>query len=511
MIVREDRRTRHGLKGGPPVTGFVSIVSLLALLGVLMASPATAGVELVPVVDGLSEPVYVTHARDGSGRLFLVEQAGQIKVLQPGATTPTVFLDIRGRVRSFSDEQGLLGLAFHPQFVTNRRFFVNYTRQHDGATVIAEYLASATNPNLAEAAETVLLVVPQPYANHNGGMIEFGPDGLLYIGMGDGGEGNDPGNRAQNINELLGKILRIDVDHPNIPYSSPPDNPFGAVPGRDEIYALGLRNPWRFSFDRATNELYAADVGQNAFEEIDLVVRGGNYGWRVFEGEHCTNNDPALCNSGGFVPPIAEYPNAGARCAITGGYVYRGNASTLPVGSYVFGDFCSGEILLLSGGVQTVLLDTSLLIASFGEDEGGELYVVDLGGTVYRIANHEAPPTIGPDLIGTWNPVSQSCRKNRCKLRGSVRVVNQGNATAPASRLRILLSDDAVLDPSDTVLKESKIKKLKPGRGKTSKVKVTLPLGVNAAGKYLFALIDALHGVAELDETNNVSIAGPIP
>jgi glucose/arabinose dehydrogenase len=491
------------------------VIPLLALLGLLVASPAKAAIELVPIVGGLSAPVYVTHSRDGTGRLFILEQAGQVKVLQPGATTPTVFLDIRGRVRSSSDEQGLLGLAFHPQFVTNRRFFVNYPRQTDGATVIAEYLASATNSNLAEADGTVLLVVPQPFSNHNGGMIEFGPvDGFLYIGMGDGGSGNDPGNRAQDLNEWLGKILRIDVDHPNglIPYSSPPGNPFfGAVPGRDEIYALGLRNPWRFSFDRATNELYAADVGQDAFEEIDLVVRGGNYGWRVFEGEHCTNNDPARCSEDGFEPPIAEYPNAEPRCAITGGYVYRGNASTLPVGGYVFGDYCSGEILLLSGGVQTVLLDTTLLIASFGEDEGGELYVVDLGGTVSRIANREDPPTIGPDLIGSWNPVSQSCSKDKCKLKGSVRVRNQGTASAPASRLRVLLSDDAVLDPSDAVLKESKIKKLKPGREKTSKVKVTLDPEITASGKYLFAVIDALNDIAELDEKNNLSMTGPIP
>lgn len=370
-----------------------TIIPLLALLGMLGAAPTGAEIALVPLVGGLSAPVYVTHARDGTGRLFIVEQAGRIKVLQPGATTPTVFLDISGQVL-FGGERGLLGLAFHPQFVTNRRFFVNYTRQTDGATVIAQYLASATNPILAEAGETVLLVVPQPFANHNGGMLEFGRDGLLYIGLGDGGSGNDPGNRAQNLDDLLGKLLRIDVDQPNgpIPYSSPPDNPFvGAIPGRDEIYALGLRNPWRFSFDRATGELYVGDVGQGAFEEVDLVVRGGNYGWRVFEGAHCTTLDPARCGEGGFVPPLAEYAHVGGRCSITGGYVYRGNTATLPVGGYLFGDFCSGELLLLNGGVQSVLLDTTLPIASFGEDEAGELYVVDLTGTVYRITNPEAP------------------------------------------------------------------------------------------------------------------------
>lgn len=367
-----------------------TIILLLALPGMLGAAPATAEIALVPLVGELSAPVYVTSARDGTSRLFVLEQEGRIQVLAPGDTAPTLFLDLSGRVR-FGGEQGLLGLAFHPQFAINRRFFVHYTRAPDGASVIAQYLASAANPDLAEPDETVLLVVPQPFANHNGGMLEFGPDGLLYIGLGDGGSANDPANRAQNPNELLGKLLRIDVDG-LIPYESPPDNPFvGTGAGRNEIYAMGFRNPWRFTFDRATAELYVGDVGQNAVEEIDRVVLGGNYGWRVFEGTRCTDLDPARCGDGGFLPPLTEYPHTGARCSITGGYVYRGNAATLPVGSYVFGDFCSGEILLLSGGVQTVLLDTDLLIASFGEDEAGELYVVDLTGTVYRITNPEAP------------------------------------------------------------------------------------------------------------------------
>ena len=488
------------------------MIPLLALLGLLVASPAKAAIELVPIVGGLSAPVYVTHSRDGTGRLFIVEQGGRIKLLQPGATTPTVFLDISGRVLA-GGERGLLGLAFHPQFVTNRRFFVNYTRQTDGATVIAQYLASATNPSLAEAGETVLLVVPQPFTNHNGGMIEFGADGFLYIGLGDGGSGNDPGNRAQNLDDLLGKLLRIDVDPPGgLPYASPPDNPFvGAVPGRDEIYALGFRNPWRFSFDRATGELYAGDVGQGAFEEVDLVVRGGNYGWRVFEGAHCTNLDPARCGEGGFVPPLAEYAHVGGRCSITGGYVYRGNAATLSVGGYLFGDFCSGELLLLSGGVQGVLLNTGLLIASFGEDEAGELYVVDLGGTVYRISNSAAPPTIGPDLIGTWNPLSQICRLNRCRLRGAVRVLNQGSVATPASLLRVILSDDASLDPGDTVLREIRIGRLRAGLSQTRLMNVLLPPGMNVSGKYLFAVLDVLNNVPETDETNNIAMTGPIP
>ncbi|HTG18022.1 MAG TPA: PQQ-dependent sugar dehydrogenase, partial [Blastocatellia bacterium] len=224
-------------------------------------------IELAPVLSGLSSPVFVTNARDGSNRLFIVEQSGRIKVLQPGASAPTVFLDIATKILS-GGERGLLGLAFHPQFSTNRRFFVDYTRQQDGATVIAEYHASASNPNFADGGETVLLVIPQPFANHNGGMIEFGPDQFLYIGMGDGGSSNDPASRAQSIFDLLGKILRIDVDHPNgiVPYSSPADNPFfGATAGLDEIFATGFRNPWRFSFDHKTGQLYAGDVGQGAW------------------------------------------------------------------------------------------------------------------------------------------------------------------------------------------------------------------------------------------------------
>jgi len=326
--------------------------------------------------------------------LFIVEQPGRIKVLNPDSTTPGVFLDIVSKVLS-GGERGLLGLAFHPQFESNRRFFVNYTRRPDGATVIAEYRASASNPDLADASETVLLSFAQPFPNHNGGMLEFGPDGFLYIGSGDGGSANDPGNRAQNVNELLGKILRIDVDHPaaGFSYSSPSSNPFfGPTNGRDEIYAYGLRNPWRFSFDRITGELYAADVGQGAREEIDIIVNGGNYGWRVFEGTLCTNNDPGLCSPAAFIPPIAEYSHTGGRCSITGGYVYRGSKNSLPFGSYVFGDFCTGEIFLLRDGDQSLLMDTSMSISSFGEDEDGEIYVVGLEGTVRKFTNPNAVP-----------------------------------------------------------------------------------------------------------------------
>jgi hypothetical protein len=353
--------------------------------------------------------------------LFILERGGRILVLQPGAAAPTVFLDITATVVS-GGEQGLLGLAFHPQYATNQRFFVRYTRLTDGAIVIAEYHASPADPNLAETAETVLLVVPHPiFTNHNGGTIEFGPDGFLYIGMGDGGSGNDPNNRAQNINDLLGKMLRIDVNTPNgpVPYSSPPDNPFfGATPGSDEIFALGLRHPFRWSFDRATGQLYAGDVGQGAREEIDIVTSGGNYGWRVFEGTLCTNIDPGLCNPASFIPPIAEYDHTSGRCAIIGGHVYRGTMSALPAGAYVYGDLCTGEIFQLfpatSGGAQTLLLDTALdgALSSFGEDEAGEIYVVGLNGTVDRLVTTtppSPPPSPPPPVDGTGGGGGGGC------------------------------------------------------------------------------------------------------
>jgi hypothetical protein len=354
----------------------------------------------------LSSPIFVTHAGDGSNRLFVVEQTGSIKVMQPGSLAPTLFLRIPTTKVLSGGERGLLGLAFHPDFASNRRYFVNYTAQPNGRTVIAEYRASAVNPNVSHpsatnATETVLLSFLQPFANHNGGSMAFGPDGFLYIASGDGGSANDPNNRAQNRNTLLGKILRIDVDTPNgpVPYSSPPDNPYaGAIPGRDEIYAIGMRNPWRMSFDRLTDQLLAGDVGQGSREEVSFITLGANYGWRVMEGTRCNTAGDALpCNAPQFTPPAFEYQQAGGRCSVTGGYVYRGPSGALPDGTYVFGDFCTGEIFGVDladlpfdpgdlPAEPTVLRDTPLLLASFGEDEAGEIYAVGLTGTVSRLA-----------------------------------------------------------------------------------------------------------------------------
>lgn len=368
---------------------------------------APTAIALQPYLSGLSSPVLLTNAKDGTDRVFVVEQGGIIKVVQPGSTTPTVFLDIQARVLD-GGERGLLGLAFHPQYPTNGRFFVYYTRDSaiaadDGDIVISEFHVSAGNMNVGDPnSEIPLLTIEHTqFGNHNGGMLEFGPDGFLYAGTGDGGSANDPNQNGQNINSLLGKMLRIDIDTPNgpIPYSSPPTNPFVGVAGADEIFAFGLRNPWRWAFDRGgSNQLYLGDVGQGAWEEIDIITLGGNYGWRIMEGNHCNPNlDGGVCTPpAGHIAPIFEYVSTG-RCSITGGYIYRGARSAVPVGVYIYGDFCTGEILQLSpaaaGGTESLLLDTSNNnLSSFGENEAGEIHVVKLDGTVQRIVNTTPPP-----------------------------------------------------------------------------------------------------------------------
>jgi len=366
---------------------------LLLGVGWLCASGAVApnlveaeqplpSIVLEPVVsDDLDHPVYVAHAGDGSGRLFVVEQPGRIRIVKQGRLLDAPFLDISDRIR-YGGEQGLLGLAFHPAYKKNGRFVVNYVRRSDGSTVIAEFQVSSDHDR-SQASEKQLLVVAQPYPNHKGGMVEFGPDGFLYIALGDGGSGGDPGDRGQNTKELLGKLLRVDVDH-GTPYAIPKGNPFAGGGGRPEIFAYGLRNPWRFSFDRQTGELWAADVGQHAWEEIDVVKRGGNYGWRIMEGAHCFLPRDG-CARDGLVPPIAEYGHDKGRCSITGGYVYRGVRLPALHGIYLYGDFCSGEIFALVEGSQQIVLTTGLQIASFGQDQEGELYVVGHGGTIHRI------------------------------------------------------------------------------------------------------------------------------
>jgi glucose/arabinose dehydrogenase len=371
------------------------------------------------VIGGLVLPNYVTSARDGSGRLFILLKAGVIKVHNPATGAMTDFLDITSKVQTSNtlfDERGLLGLAFHPQYLQNRRFYVYYTRRPDGAIQISEYKVSAANPNVAETDEKPIITIPHPnFTNHNGGTVEFGPDGYLYFAPGDGGSANDPSGNAQNINVLLGKMLRIDVNVPENstqPYLIPPDNPFaGATPGADEIYAYGLRNPYRFSFDRGgSRQLYIADVGQNQIEEIDIGQRGANYGWRAYEGTQCTGLDPQLCVGGAtpinHTPPIFQYthitpPNHQTpRCSVTGGYAYRGRLGTFPQGAYIFADYCTGEIFMLQNTGNSVtatipLFDTPFLISSFGEDDQGEIYFTTnstTNGTIQKIVNPNAVP-----------------------------------------------------------------------------------------------------------------------
>ena len=334
------------------------------------------------ILQGISKPIFLTHSHDESGRLFVVEQNGRILIFEQGKLQPKPFLDISSRL-STGGERGLLGLAFHPAYKDNGRYFLNYTREPDGATVIAEYHVSSS-PDHSEKREKVLLVIPQPYGNHNGGMVAFGPKGYFFIATGDGGSGGDPGNRGQNSSELLGKILRIDVDHGSL-YGIPPTNPFANEGGRPEIFAIGFRNPWRFSFDRKTGDLWAADVGQNDWEEINVVKLGENYGWRLMEGTHCYQPRDGCQSSTKVTMPVTEYANAGLRCSVIGGYVYRGSKVPSLFGTFVFGDYCSGEIFGFRDGKQQVLLDTDLQITSFGEDEEGELYVINHNGSVHRI------------------------------------------------------------------------------------------------------------------------------
>jgi len=345
--------------------------------------------EFEQVATGLANPVDLQEPPDGSGRLFVVEQPGTIRIIQSGALVSTPFLDITSRVAS-GGEMGLLGLAFHPDFAQNRRFFVDYTSTAGGTrhTVIAEYLESAADPNLAEPTENIILAVDQPFANHNGGQIAFGPDGFLYVALGDGGSGGDPLGNGQNLSTLLGKLLRIDVDSA-ASYAAPADNPFVGLTGADEIWAYGLRNPWRFSFDRSTGRLFLADVGQGDFEEVDIITRGGNYGWSIMEGNHCYPPPSATCDMTGLILPIAEYGHDEGG-SVTGGFVYRGPLITRLRGTYVFGDFISGNLWGLSEespGVwsRSLLLATGLNISSFGQDGAGELYVLDYNGTVYRL------------------------------------------------------------------------------------------------------------------------------
>jgi glucose/arabinose dehydrogenase len=353
--------------------------------------PAALQVLLEVSGEGFKAPVGFAHAGDGSGRLFVVEKEGAIRILLDGMRVETPFLDIRERVGAGSSEQGLLGLAFAPDYAVTGFFFVNYT-DRNGDTIVSRFRVTA-DPDLADpASEEVVLRVDQPAGNHNGGHLAFGPDGYLYIGLGDGGGAGDIYGNGQNTHTLLGAMLRLDVSE--LPYRIPADNPFAGNPDvLDEIWAYGLRNPWLYSFDRLTGDLYIADVGQNAYEEINVQpassAGGENYGWPIMEGLHCFLT-PGGCDQTGLTLPVAEYSHASG-CSVTGGYVYRGASYPALYGVYIFGDFCSGHIWGLAARpdgswLADELAQASISLSAFGEGEDGELYLADMnGGIIYHL------------------------------------------------------------------------------------------------------------------------------
>jgi len=347
---------------------------------------------LAPFVTGLTNPVGLEQPDDASGRLFVVEQQGVIRIIQNGSLLPTPFLDITSKV-NFVSESGLVGVTFHPGYAQSGLFYVNYVRilNSQRQSIIAEYKVSSTDPNQADpASERILLTVDQPpFDNHKAGQLAFGPDGFLYFGLGDGGSGGDPFGNGQNTQVLLGKLMRIDVNSASagLPYAIPADNPFVAGGGRPEIWAYGLRNPWRFSFDAPSGRLFLADVGQDAFEEVDLIQKGGNYGWNIMEASHCFN-PPSGCNTAGRILPITEYSHSEGN-AVIGGFVYHGSAIPALQGVYVFGDFGTGKIWGLqetsATWTRTLLSSTGKNISAFGRDQNGELYAVDYAGAVWKI------------------------------------------------------------------------------------------------------------------------------
>ena len=381
-----------GLAGpAPVVAAFVALACMQPTSADDPPPPDAGDVRLERIATGLSGPVHLT-APSSDDRLFVVEQPGRIRIVRGGALLATPFLDITAKVGS-GGERGLLGLAFHPDYATNGFFYVNYT-DRAGDTRIERYTVTADPDRADPSSARLILTVDQPYANHNGGLVLFGPDGMLYIGFGDGGSGGDPHGHGQNRATLLGSLLRIDVDAGD-PYGIPADNPLVAVQGaRPEIWAWGLRNPWRFSFDRTAGFLYVADVGQNEWEEVNAVPSeqaGVNYGWNIMEGAHCFR--AASCDRSGLVVPILEYPH-GDGCSVTGGHVYRGQAIPAIRGHYFYADYCRGWIRSFRFTGQEVVERTEWpfgdigSVLSFGEDAAGELYVLassDGVGSVYRL------------------------------------------------------------------------------------------------------------------------------
>ncbi|MEY4672907.1 MAG: hypothetical protein RL148_691 [Planctomycetota bacterium] len=390
-----------------------AIASLAALLALGTGAIGQTALKTQLVVSGLTSPLYLTSPRGDMNRLFIVERGGAIKIVKDGALLATPFLNLAGTIVS-GGERGLLGLAFHPNYAQNGYFFVNYTRSGDGATMVVRYQVSAANPDVANAASATTMLGPiaQPYTNHNGGCLQFGPDGYLYIGTGDGGSAGDPSCNAQNPQSLLGKMLRIDVDNPNS--RIPATNPFvGNTAYRGEIWSIGLRNPWRFTFDRDTGDMWIADVGQNALEEVHFApgtsAGGENYGWKIMEGTNCYSTTactaPPACNSSALKLPVHTYGRTSG-FSISGGYVYRGCAIPDLRGTYFFADYGSGAIWSFRyNGIATTNFTTRTTelrptpttsitsISSFGQDACGELYIVSLAGSVHKIVPVTPNPT----------------------------------------------------------------------------------------------------------------------
>ncbi len=388
-------------------------ISVLFLLSCMASSekkekPISYVITLNEVCSELEAPIGIVNSQDGSNRLFVIEQSGKVRIIKDGALLPIPLIDITTKIDKLNglySEKGLLGLAFHPQFKTNGKFYLYYSapaslKGMDNTTVISEFTVTP-GADVTNKTEKVILKIDEPESNHNGGQMAFGKDGYLYIGVGDGGGGGDKhgttGN-GQNLNSLLGKILRIDISGVTA-YASPADNPFVNKDGRDEIYCYGMRNPWRFSFDRKTGELFCADVGQNEYEEVDIIEKGKNYGWRIMEGRHCYS--PAdNCNMIGLTMPVDEFNHEIGKCVI-GGYVYRGTKYPDMQGKYIFGDWTGVFFMLLQPAGSTAWERRALTVAnpignfyinSFGEDEAGEIYVCgqtaigpSKSGKLYRI------------------------------------------------------------------------------------------------------------------------------
>lgn len=453
------------------------LLPIALLLCSFIVNAQTVNLELF--ANGLSSPLGIENA--GDDRLFVNEQDGVIKIINPdGSVNPTPFLDIDNLISS-GGERGLLGLAFHPDYANNGYFFVNYTN-NAGHTIVSRFTVDGTDPDIADPnSELNFMTINQPYGNHNGGNLAFGPDGYLYIGTGDGGSGGDPGNRAQNPLELLGKMLRIDVDNPESPnnYGIPADNPYVGDPnGLDEIWAIGLRNPWRYSFDETTGDLWIGDVGQNSFEEINRVhytEAGLNYGWRCYEG-NAPYNTSGCPDMSEMTFPVAAYPIPPCFCNVVGGYVYRGTMYSDIAGVYIFATTGNGDIQYLDGSDNIVNLgDYGGTWVSFGEDIEKELYIVDIAGSIYKIQGGVVIGTqdfnLENQLSLTPNPASDSIelRFNNndiisaisiLDLKGSV-IYSEENISLSEKQISIShLSNGVYLVKTTTESGQSLIKKL---------------------------------------------------